>query len=48
MIVKRGNNIYDIRWNYDHSELYLNGHFVSSEDTETDAYKVIDEMEDAS
>jgi len=48
MIVKKGNNIYDIRWNHGHSDVYLNGDFISSEDTETDAYKVIDEMEEAS
>lgn len=46
MIVRRGDNIYDIRWNYEHRDLYLNGEFIQSCTNEDEAFRVIEEREE--
>lgn len=47
MIVRKGDRIYDIRWNYGHRDLYCNGEFLQSCTDEDEAYRVIEELEDA-
>lgn len=46
MIVRKGDRIYDIRWNYGHSDLYCNGEFLQSCTNEDEAFRAIDEIED--
>ena len=45
MIIRKGDRIYDIRWNYGHSDLYCNGEFLQSCTDEDEAYQAIEELE---
>lgn len=47
MIIRKEDRIYDIRWNYGHSDLYCNGEFIQSCTDEDEAYRIIEELEDA-
>lgn len=46
MIIRKEDRIYDIRWNYGHSDLYCNGEFLQSCTDEDEAYRIIEECED--
>ena len=46
MIVRRGDNIYDIQWHFDHQTVYRNGEFLENAENEEEAFRVIDEHED--
>lgn len=38
---------YDIKWNYDHYDIFLDGKLVGSEETYEDAVKEAERMKDA-